>query len=1048
MSLQIRVVVGNDLVFLDLFENQPVLMSISFAEIQNITTKNSAFSQTFQIPGTKVNNDVFDYYYDISSTPINFNPNNKFPAIITWDGLEIMQGNMRLENVTINKDEITYNVTFYNQIGDLAANIGDKFLRQLDTTSINHPFVSEVILESQQDPNLIQLTTGTTYSYQDGRTFWGLYNIGYEYADTLSGASLDQYYPLVNVTGTNSISAGIKTVRTAFVSYELAALNLGDTVRLSATTANAYIEGPVLTVDDDVLTFEAQYGLGSGTFSSWTLQRILPDGIINKGNTPLISFSPPLYTGGTNNLAAKPGYFDFSGTPVQNYYFKPSVQIKTLYELIVNQAGYRIESNFFDTAYFQRYYLPLKFNDTIYPEQAIKPCYEFTDTNIILSTSPIDLKYVDFTENVTCASSIFTGYTDHLEYPCEYNQGFMKWEVTVDYEPTIVCGVGTQPFFYLGMEDGLSPRLIFNPITNICTPSSETFTMTFPIPAGCYFELVFVGYKIKINSAKFKLLEAPRYLVQGQTFDYALEFPVDQYKQIDFITSINRYFNLVVVPSPDKDDVLIIEPMIDYIGTGQVLDWTTKVDFSNPINVAPTNSIINGTLNFNFMVDSDYVNQQYKLSQNKVFGTYEIQLNQEYKEQKTDFNTMFASPTDYQVPETLLPVLTVPSMFSVKTEADKADALLILNPYKSIPRVIFRGLTYPNQNYKPGIYWYGDYFSFDHYQILNRFNTYPFSYNYFSHYLNYDASDTYQSEEALFPLQQDLYDIYYQDYIRDLTNLENKIVSGKIYLTPWEISQLRFDEKILIQNNYFRINKISNFNLTEPSICDIELVKLTREYTPHPVMYYTLVACNPLFESLFTNSDLMFNLYAYIGRYVKVYLDNGNYVGCFLVTKDVYNPNRTYSHYYISTDLNFDGAPIYDNCDCTGTTTMIVVQEPPVTSPTPTPSVTPSVTPTPSITPTQTPTNTTTPTNTPTPSVTPPVVCNCYYFFNEGGTPSDIYYKSCGGAVISEVLPGGNIVRRCNDDSFTPYYVGGTVTLLPCSSTTTCTSDTDCIGCT
>jgi uncharacterized membrane protein YphA (DoxX/SURF4 family) len=48
--------------------------------------------------------------------------------------------------------------------------------------------------------------------------------------------------------------------------------------------------------------------------------------------------------------------FDFQGTPVRDFYFKPSIQIRELYTQIVNQAGYNIQSDFFDTAYFRRYY--------------------------------------------------------------------------------------------------------------------------------------------------------------------------------------------------------------------------------------------------------------------------------------------------------------------------------------------------------------------------------------------------------------------------------------------------------------------------------------------------------------------------------------------------------------------------------------------------------------------------------------------------------------------------------------------------------------------
>lgn len=333
MSLQIRSIIGTDLVFLDLYQNEPVNMSFSFSEIQDITTKNSAFSQSFNLPGTKTNNEVFDYYYDINSVPTNFNPNTKFPAIMTWDGQEILQGNLRLESVTIDKDEISYVVTFYNQIGDLAANIGDKFLRETDLSSLTHPYSADVILQSQYDPNLYNLSGTTNYSYQNGKTMWGLYNIGYNY---ISGDSVD--------------------------------------------------------------------------FQS----------------TPLVYFTPP--SGGTYN--PQRGYFDFSGTPVWDYYFKPTLQVKELYKSIVADAGYKIRSDFFDTAYFERYMMPLKFLDeTVYNRGLVEACFTYTNTLI----TPIeDENYTSPNAGVVCntlnwpASS--TGFTIPSQYPAVYSIK-MDWTV-------------------------------------------------------------------------------------------------------------------------------------------------------------------------------------------------------------------------------------------------------------------------------------------------------------------------------------------------------------------------------------------------------------------------------------------------------------------------------------------------------------------------------------------------------------------------------------------------------------------------------------------
>ena len=110
------------------------------------------------------------------------------------------------------------------------------------------------MLESNIDYNLFPITGATDYSYQNGKTMWGLYNIGYSY---ISGNSVD-----------TSVS-------------------------------------------------------------------------------PLVQFSP--FSGGTYTPIR--GNFDFPQTPVNDYYYKPTLQIKELYTQICNEAGYKINSEFFDTNY-------------------------------------------------------------------------------------------------------------------------------------------------------------------------------------------------------------------------------------------------------------------------------------------------------------------------------------------------------------------------------------------------------------------------------------------------------------------------------------------------------------------------------------------------------------------------------------------------------------------------------------------------------------------------------------------------------------------------
>ena len=104
--LQIRTTVNNENIFLDLYQNEPIVLSLSFAELQDITKKNSAFSKSFSLPGSKKNNETFNFFFDLNSVPTTFNPNDKFEASLLWDGMEILTGNIRLNGVSISNGEI------------------------------------------------------------------------------------------------------------------------------------------------------------------------------------------------------------------------------------------------------------------------------------------------------------------------------------------------------------------------------------------------------------------------------------------------------------------------------------------------------------------------------------------------------------------------------------------------------------------------------------------------------------------------------------------------------------------------------------------------------------------------------------------------------------------------------------------------------------------------------------------------------------------------------------------------------------------------------
>jgi hypothetical protein len=1057
MGLQIRTYVEGNQEFIELYGNEEIDMEVSFAEIQDITKKNSAFTKEFKVPGSKNNNYIFNYFFDINQVFTDWNPKQKFEADLIYDGYEIYNGYVRLNSVSINKIEKVYSITFYSAVGDLVANIGDKALCNVDTTPLNHSLYDLDVAQSL----FFDTSLHNPYSYN-----------------------------LANPTNPTTIT-------------------------------------PINTGEVQYILGQRGYDYTGSTF------RDIRD--INVSNTPLLDFS------------GITGFFDFSGTPLISSYLIPSVRTRTLYELIVNQAGYYLESEFFDTDYFGRYYIPLSFN-TEQPYMAQAVPYKYKWVNLSGQTN----SYVRQVENIS-TSVVSTVNWFKTKDIVEENLGFNPLEYS-EYSGTTLSqnelenymfalplsnglpfsykasisirntGPGT-PFAYGKLQlwkyrQNTSPLLAelvqssdyfsSNPFTGI----TETFDITgTTTSAGSIYgtDLYFLSYTknalpFEVVGASFEITSSP--VVLPFTIELNKEMACDQ-KQIDFIQNINRTFNLVVVEHPVKPKTLIVEPMIDYIGKGETLDWTEKVNFDATQNLYPTTNLINGTIFAANKADKDYINTEYTKRSNKIFGQNTIDLNIDYKNKTTDLTQTLGQNTDYYLNATGDTNIALPCYFITKEDNNNGISTFEYRPFRSIPRQTFKSVSIPTGNTltRPFFYRYAGtnnpftvigLTSMGTFLNYNRLTTYPFAIKDFSHYTIYDSSNTFTEDEIIYPTLENQYDRYYRDYIEDLTSDENKIYQVQMYLTPWEVANLYYNETIIIKNAKFRINKISGLSLLRPGLCNVELVKLTRDYTPSPILFYDLISCDDPCDVIHTHTDILYPIWAFEDQYVDIYkgpLSSAPFklVERYRVIRTEYNEAYTYevpyfdiyrtqtSSYYTFWDYavynscsattpsfklepfknetisaftgncvsmtitnndiipqtftfkycdGVDGswtlAPssaitlcgLYESFNTTGLTYCLSAFSA-CTSwtplPTPTPSNTPNLSPSPTRTPTATPTPTATLNQpTPTPSATPSVLCRINTTLNIT-SPGWIRYNLCNGTLTWEYFgsTGSNTITTC-----------------------------------
>lgn len=126
----------------DINEGFSTLLTLSIDDIKDFGAKNTTFSKTIVLPGTKRNNalfgNIFDIngsnYYDPTKTNIaaNFNPAIGAKAYIFADNMQIFKGIIRMLMVVVDDGFIEYEVAVFGELGGFVAKLGNKKLEELD----------------------------------------------------------------------------------------------------------------------------------------------------------------------------------------------------------------------------------------------------------------------------------------------------------------------------------------------------------------------------------------------------------------------------------------------------------------------------------------------------------------------------------------------------------------------------------------------------------------------------------------------------------------------------------------------------------------------------------------------------------------------------------------------------------------------------------------------------------------------------------------------------------------------------------------------------
>ena len=287
-----------------------------------------------------------------------------------------------------------------------------------------------------------------------------------------------------------------------------------------------------------------------------------------------------------------------------------------------------------------------------------------------------------------------------------------------------------------------------------------------------------------------------------------MEWNAPDMKQIDFITSIQKMFNLAFVPDRTLPNTLRIEPLVEYIGSGNTLDWTAKLDLSKDIAYYPTVDMQKAKFTFTYTEDSDFFNSVYK-DNGRIYGRYEVTEN--------DFEVINEFATGEEKVE--LAFASTPS-----APVENTDVV--------VPRFINREGQFVQP--KPRIlYYFADFFVNIYDEVsdsvvqtavkcLNNYSTMNASVG--------DSDLNFAPEipphTIIAPPYDNLYNRWWRNYYRELYDGQARIMEGMFALTLNDIFTFQWSDKIWIVDSWWRVLDIEGYVVGEQDMTKVKLIRL------------------------------------------------------------------------------------------------------------------------------------------------------------------------------------------------------------------------------
>jgi hypothetical protein len=513
---------------------------------------------------------------------------------------------------------------------------------------------------------------------------------------------------------------------------------------------------------------------------------------------------------------------------------RPALYVKELWNRIFAYADATYEGAFFTDGTFERLCLPwVKSFELSEDDIADRTIYTERTTNIPLFTTAL----MSFNTNSAPLNPLG-------QYDTTTDQFTIAFGSTYVFEGQIVATVtrtvaDSQTGYYpFGVAISLNGTQIYGQALQLDIPSSFL-----PIGTSATSILPFTSPEFQVNAGDVVTVQ---YVIDAfylpflngsftSTFDtnsavqcrpvnvepnygddISMNFGMPETTIKDFFLSILKMFNLYMTPSKTLDRHYIFQTRNDYYASGVLRDWTYKLARDKQLSVTPMGLLSGREYVYTYSEDGDYYNERFQSNYSKAYGHRTLNIDNDFVPEKKETSVVFSGTP---LVNDGISSRIIPKIYDadISEGAKQTDANI---------RILYYGGMLDSSP------------SWAH-QIVPGTVIYYDQYPYAGHWdnpitptidINWGLSQEYYyqgngSTGMVQVTNNNLFKKYHEAQFLELASKDSKLITAMFYLTELDIQQLDFRDTILIDQTYYRLNKVIDYNPFKTGLTKVELFK-------------------------------------------------------------------------------------------------------------------------------------------------------------------------------------------------------------------------------